>query len=234
MNADDEQALRDIDKEIDKEIEERLGNEAVMALQATAQANDMLTDNNRVLRQALHYLGIIAVVLAVVIVFALNKEPVYKYFYVNEFGDVFQTNGYDHPVVNKVAVANFAQHIATQLHTWTYQNYMDNFTGLFSVCKKEVVEEYYNALGNDGVFAEAERFKQRYEGTVLSKRVDQESVYNSSGAREWRVKLTLKEDIFGTNVPVSKTYEMIVQVKQVPLSVSYRGLQCTLISENFK
>lgn len=162
------------------------------------------------------------------------REERFRYFYINQEGHVYETYGLEYPTHTTAAVNNFARDIAVQLHTWTYNNHGDVFTGLMAHCRPSVISEYHQALVDGGVSAAAVRYSQRYEGALIHSRVMQERVLDASGRKGWRVNAVVSEQIHGTNRPVTREWDVVIDVEQVPLSVSPRGLQCVRIDENYR
>ncbi|MDQ2077400.1 DotI/IcmL/TraM family protein [Marinimicrobium sp. ABcell2] len=162
------------------------------------------------------------------------RDVQFRYFYINQEGHVYETHGLEYPTHTTAAVNNFARDIAVQMHTWTYNNYMDVFTDLMSVCQPSVINNYYETLRQGGVFNAALNFNQRYEGALVHSRVDNEWVLDSTGRKGWRINAVISEKILGTSRPVNREYDVVIDVEQVPLSVSPRGLQCIRIDENYR
>lgn len=198
-----------------------------------------MTDNAslRQVAKANHRLWVITAIYAILATVATyigwTRDVEFRYFYINQEGHVYETRGMTYPTANTATVTNFAARVGTMFHTWTHRNYMDNFTELFDYCTTETVERYYDSLGSQGIFATAEQYNQRYESVATGARIQQQRTIDSDGRQEWRVRLSVNEQILGTNRPVTRDYDMVIDVRQVPLSVSPQGLQCVRVDENY-
>lgn len=221
-------------EEAARELQQLLKNDPLLAFRGVLTENDTLrklaVSNNRLFMVT--FFGFLLAIAAAWAGWARDVE--FRYFYINEEGHVYETHGLKYPVATHARVNNFARDIAVQVHTWTYKNYMDVFTDLQDLCRTGTITQYYNTLGNGGVFTTAQRYSQRYDGSLVRSRVENEWVIDESGRKGWRVHLVVNEDITGTGRPVQRQYDMVIDVEQVPLSVTPRGLRCIRIDENYK
>lgn len=217
-----------------KELQQLLRDDPLIAFRGILTENQTLRElvNTSNQRNLIMLCFLLSAILAAWLGWA--REERYRYFYINQEGDVFETYGFEYPTHTISTVNNFARDIAVQLHTWTYNNQFDVFTDLQSVCRPSVIRQYHQSLLDGGVMAAAERYSQRYEGGLVHSRVDQEWVIDKNGRKGWRVKAVVSERILGTTRPVNRLWDMVIDIEQVPLSENPRGLLCVRIDENYQ
>jgi len=217
-----------------QELQQLLSDDPLIAFRGVLTENQTLRELAKSSNQKflVTFFFLILTILAAWLGWARDEK--WRFFYINEEGHVYETHGLEYPTHTTAAVNNFARDIAVQLHTWTYNNHADVFTGLMASCRPSVIRDYHQSLMEGGVLVAAERYSQRYEGALVHSRVEQEWVLDASGRKGWRVNAVVSEQIHGTTRPVNREWDIVVDVEQVPLSVSPRGLLCVRIDENYR
>lgn len=233
MSQDDKNSKERLNAAKD-DLRAALESDPLLMVRGVLTENETLKDLAKANHQKFLVTALMLILSVVAAIAGWSRDEQFRYFYINSKGHVYETRGMTYPTATMETVKNFAEDVATKLHTWTYRNYADNFTELFDYCVNDEINRYYSKLGNDKVFGAAERYKQRYESIATGAQIKQERVIDSDGRMEWRINLTVQEEILGATNPVRKTYDVVIDVRQVPLSVSPRGLQCTRIDENYK
>lgn len=221
-------------KQVREELKQAISDDPLLLVKPLLSENDTLKQL-AVSNQQKFLITLLFLVCAIAVAFyGLSKDIQFRYFFINSKGHVYETKGMDYPTANVATVTEAAKEIATQFHTWTYRNHRSVFTGLMTQCYPAIVNAYYTKLGNEGVFNVANQFNQHYDSVVTKAEIVQQAVIDSDGRLEWRVNLTLNERITGSTAPVEHTYDVVIDIRQVPLSESFTGLKCTRFDENYK
>lgn len=221
-------------EQVSKELRQSLLDDPLLLIKPVLSENETLKDLAASNHQKF-IVTFISLLFAMGVAFvALNKETQFRYFFINSKGHVYETKGMTYPTANIETITNFATEVATAFHTFTYRNYKANFTRLQDKCDAKLVESYYNTLGNGKVFSVAEQFNQHYDSVASGATIVQQRVIDADGRLEWRVNLSVNERITGSMAPVEHDYDVVIDIRQVPLSESFTGLKCVRFDENYK
>ena len=224
--------------ETEKDIEEALKHDKMFVVGAVLTENETLRRMASRSHQAFLAMAVVFIIACSVAYAGWTRDQIYRFFYVDQAGDVYETHGFEYPTANRTRVKNHAIHVATALHSWSYKPSAENyfythFQQLERYCRKGVIMNYYMALGDQGVFKTADQYKQRYGAFVAKARVEGERNIGG-GKKAWRVSLVVNEEVTGSTKPVSNTYDMVIDIEQTTLNESVAGLVCTRIDENFE
>lgn len=213
-------------------LDQAIKDDPLLLIRPLMTENQTLRDLARSKHQSFSYAVVVSIVAICAAVAGFMRDIEFRYFYINEKGHVYETSGLKYPTATYSTVINFAEEVAVKLHTWTYKNYSSNFPKLLSMCNNETLNAYVNKLANDGVFDAAERMVQHYDGIATAAKIMGEKPIDSDGRLAWQVAVKVNEDVTGSMDPLSNSYNMMIDIQQVPLSVSPQGLQCVRIDEN--
>lgn len=218
-------------KHASKRLEEELRENPFYGLAALiddAEASKALAVETS---KSLFYARVSLVVLAIFAAIGWLKGVEYRYFFINSKGHVYETTALKQPLANQQAVINFAEEVATGLHTYSYRNYLERFREMRSYCDDDTISAIYTKLKKTGVFDTAKRYKQRYEGLAIKMAIIKEA--NTTDGKAWRLRGLVNEEVIGVGNPISKDFSITIDIKQVPLDVNPQGIQCVRVDENY-
>jgi hypothetical protein len=217
-----------------EDVQSALRDDPLLITRSLLTENDTLRKLAERSHKAFLYSSLISCVAVCAAVIAFSRDVEYRYFFINSKGHVYETSALQYPTATPETVINTASEIATKLHTWTYQNYVKNFNDLKMYCSDAAISPYVNKMLDDGIFEAAKRLVQHYDAVPSGGKIIGQRNLDSTGRLAWRVEIDINEDITGSMNPVSHAYNVIIDIEQVPLSVSPTGLQCTRIDENIR
>lgn len=221
-------------KQATQEMQSALRDDPLLIARSLLTENDTLRELAKRSHKAFLYSALVSCIAICTAVVGFSRDVEYRYFFINSKGHVYETTALKYPTATPETIINTATEIGIKLHTWTYRNYAAHFSSLKEFCTDHALTPYVDKLLKDGVFDTAERLVQHYDAVPTAAKILGQKTLDSSGRLAWRVEVDVNEDITGSMNPVSHTYNIIIDIEQVPLSVSSKGLLCTRIDENIR